>query len=171
MLQIRKRMNWPNASFGFARSLRFPPVSWPLWQPDSLAALVGQVSAGRIVNQRQATELLQLKADVAQQQARAANAEARLLELKNRISWRKVPEVFAKTHYAKMSNEIPHAEPMPTTVIGIWLRLTRARKPKGRVNQYYCDAVLRSKLLFRTKQSVEWQHRRRARRLNSRPIS
>ena len=98
-------------------------MSWPLWQPDSLAALVGQVSAGRIVNQRQTTELLQLNADVAQQQVRAANAEARLLELKNRISWRKVPEVFAKTHYAKMSNEIPHAEPMPTIAIGIWLRL------------------------------------------------
>ena len=66
--------------------------------------------------------------------------------LKNRISWRNVPEVFAKTHFAKMSNEIPHAERMPATAIGIWLRLTR--KPKGRVNQYYCDAVLRSKLLF-----------------------
>ena len=83
------------------------------------SSLVGQGSAGPLVNQCRTTELLQLKADVAQQQARAANADARL----------------------------PHAEPMPTTAIGIWLS-TRVQKPKGRVNQYYCDAVLRSKLLF-----------------------
>jgi hypothetical protein len=81
------------------------------------AALVGQESAGPIVNQT--TELLQLKADVAQQQARAASADARL----------------------------PHAEAMPTTGIATWLS-TRVEKPKGRVNQYYCDAVLWSKLLF-----------------------
>jgi hypothetical protein len=60
------------------------------------------------------------------------------------------PHIRAATQwlYAQVAHEIPNKEPMPTTAIGIWLRLTRARKPKGRVNQYYCDAVVRSKLLF-----------------------
>ena len=53
--------------------------------------------------------------------------------LKNRISWRNVPEVFAKTHYAKMSNEIPHAERMPAIAIGIWLRL-RGNRRAGSIN-------------------------------------
>jgi hypothetical protein len=125
MLRIRKRMNWSAERVFWICEITSISAGVLAVVAASLAvaALVGQVLAGRIVNQRQATELLQLKADVAEQQARAANAEARLLELKNRISWRKVPEVFAKTHYAKMSNEIPHAEPMPTTAIGIWLGL------------------------------------------------
>ena len=141
-------MNWSSAE-GVFRICEIASIFGGIL---TVAALAGQVWAGRIVNQRQATELLQLKADVAEQQARAAKAEARLLELKNRISWRKVPEVFAKTHYAKMSNEMPHAEPMPTTAIGIWLRLCELGN-RSRVNQYYCDAVLQAAV--RTKHYVE----------------
>ncbi len=63
----------------------------------TVAALIGQSFANRHVNRRHATRMLELEANVSEQQIRAAHAETRLLELRNRVSWRILPDTFVET--------------------------------------------------------------------------
>ena len=74
MLRIRKCMNWSAERVLWICEITSisAGVLAVVAACLTVAALVGQVWAGRIVNQRQAAELLKLKADVAGQQARAA---------------------------------------------------------------------------------------------------
>ena len=60
----------------------------------TVAALVGQVAAGRVLGDKKDREMESLKLDVAKQQERAAKAELATEELKRRMAPRGLPQSF-----------------------------------------------------------------------------
>lgn len=78
----------------------------------AVAALIGQVVAGRVLSNRQAKELEDLKTATARQQERAASAEKELLEVKERTAPRRLTEA----QRASIKREL-QATPKGTLVI------------------------------------------------------
>ena len=81
----------------------------------SVLLLYGALKAGKIVNDRQALEMQNLKLDVATQQERAAKAELATEELKRRMAPRGLPQNFLEVMKTKPRGkaEILYQEGVP----------------------------------------------------------